>query len=892
MEREEFLIKGLPDREAALRFCERASERVLARLRRDEGLFSDVLTIAAFSPLLATTLLQNEDHIAWLAKVRKFPGIRRKEDLSEELARFQATHSSLGPQAQFAGFRRRELLRIFLRDIRRLATVAEITEEISNVADVILESALAIARSEINARFGQPEETDEKGRAVSARFCIIALGKLGSHELNYSSDIDLIYIYSAEGMTGGSGSKGKTTNREYFQKLSQLVTKLVGEQTGEGGAYRVDLRLRPHGSMGPMAMCLGDMRRYYHGAARDWERQVMIRSRGCAGDTELYRELFDSIESLVFPTDSTPGKALADVKRSKEQIDKEQVGRSTGQNVKLGPGGIREIEFIAQALQLSFGGGDPWIRSPHTLMSLQRLSERGLISPAELTQLNSAYAFLRRTEHILQMENGIQTHTIPDDAEKRALIGRRVEFAGASEIDHDFETDLSEHTENVSRVFRRIFGEFHQQVTSADAPVPTTSRYGVQQRDPELLDERHDGISALVRRVSPHFASVLAAFPQLQNKLDNGDPVALDDDLDADMAAVTANFDGLASRLRELRRAWTRHIVSIAVRDIDGTIDMRRSKDLQTRLAEASLAAAAHIVADELGINGETGSPEFPLSVLALGKLGGRGVDHGSDLDLVLVRDGGTASIEQSARAAELLVNTLSSMTREGSLYRIDLRLRPFGAKGTSTISFNAFAAYIGEQAAIWELLAFVKLRGIDIGDPRPVEIERELRTLIHRRASSFSPKELADETFNVRNALERERSRTRRSGEIDIKYGEGGLLDVYFAMRFLQLVDDIPDDDADRSTPHMLAKLHAAGSLHQDEYTDLVASFRLLADLDHNIRLTAGRSTRVPVGNTPVMNTIAERMNFASLPELIESLSLARLAIRGSFTNILGRYR
>ena len=155
-----------------------------------------------------------------------------------------------------ARFRRRELLRIYLQDIRGLNTIAEITEEISNLADAIFEYALRIARQALDNRYGSPQEIDEKGRSANAGFCIVALGKLGSKELNYSSDIDLLFLYSADGKTSGKGSRGKVSNREYFVKLSEYIVRLVGAQTGEGAAYRVDLRLRPHGRVGALAISL------------------------------------------------------------------------------------------------------------------------------------------------------------------------------------------------------------------------------------------------------------------------------------------------------------------------------------------------------------------------------------------------------------------------------------------------------------------------------------------------------------------------------------------------------------------------------------------------------------------------------------------------------------
>src|SRR5690606_16303346 len=204
------LIEDLPDPGAARRFLESLAEkhsRQAARLERDRSLLSDALTLASFSPLLAATMLEHPEYLGWLGRKRGEKVVRDKEELLESLARFSLTNSTLEPHVVLARFRRRELLRIFLQDIRRLAAIAEITEEISNLADAILEHALRLARQELDNRYGSPLETDEKGREKPAEICIVSLGKLGSRELNYSSDIDLLFLYSAEGVTSGVGAR-------------------------------------------------------------------------------------------------------------------------------------------------------------------------------------------------------------------------------------------------------------------------------------------------------------------------------------------------------------------------------------------------------------------------------------------------------------------------------------------------------------------------------------------------------------------------------------------------------------------------------------------------------------------------------------------------------------
>jgi len=910
MEISDQLIVTLPDADAARRFAvefQTSNPSLAAKLARDPALLSDVLTIVSFSPLLATTLLQNPEYVTWLQKRRKDSGVRSTGELLESLAQFEMTHSQLSPQVLYARFRRRELLRIFLRDVRRLATIAEITEEISNLADAILASALKVASNEISNRYGRPQGTDEHGRPREARFCIVALGKLGSRELNYSSDIDVIFLYSDEGETSGTGSRGKVSNREYFVKLAEYLVKLIGSESGEGAAYRVDIRLRPHGRLGALAMSVADTARYYEDEARPWERQVMIRSRGCAGDVELFRDLFSQIQDLVFSKNESPASALANVRISKEQIDKEQTARGDF-NVKLGRGGIREIEFIAQALQLAHGGNDEWLRYPHTLVSLARLADRGFITESELTGLSSAYEFLRRTEHILQMEHGLQTHTVPDDEERRRLVARRVEFASGG----DFENDLKTHTAFVSRVFRRIFGaaaEPDASQTRTSEPAPAAERVkahvlaSIEKSETKFDRSSPAGlVLETVASVSPHFAEMIAANPQLASKLT--DPNAAPSrDYRAEMLAVVEKASTFGERLAAMRRSWSRSLIEIAVADVFGKITLANAKRMQTELAESSIAAAMWAIRQELSAKYRTpmlkdddaaSSEMFPgLAVLALGKLGGKGVDYDSDLDVVVVYDESRSAADIPgdaqlySRAVEMFVTLLSSMTRDGSLYRVDLRLRPYGSKGLSAMSAPAFLNYMRETADAWEFLAFVKLRAVGGDLELGTKVEHETRRIIHERALALAPRQFADETRRVRLALEESRTRVLRHGEIDIKYGAGGMLDIYFATRSLQLRENVPDDENDRSTSFVIDMLHKRGAIDSETAAELLAGYKFLAALDHNVRLTVGRTTRLPVGNAAAMTTIAERMSVSSPADLVEQLTQHRLSIRAIFDQL-----
>lgn len=909
MTENKMLIRGLPDIEAAERFLQQFTERhakAAARLGQNDLLRLDVLTLASFSPLLASTMLQNPEYIVWLGRNRSSSILRSKEEMLESLARFSLTSSQIDTHIQLARFRRRELMRIFLQDIRGLATIAEITNEISNLADAILEHALRIARQELNNRYGFPLATDQKGRSKPVDFCIVSLGKLGSRELNYASDIDLLFIFSDEGTTAGGGSRSPVSNREYFAKLAEAVVELVGRQKGEGAAFRVDLRLRPHGRVGPLAMSLTEISRYYQEKAAMWERQVLIRCRTSAGDESLFKRFYSAVESSVFSPDEKIEEALENVRRSKQKIDSELIGRG-GYDVKLGRGGIREIEFIAQALQLAHGGRDKWLRAPHTLISLRRLADRQLIAECDLTDLYEGYEFFRRVEHRLQMENGLQTHTVPDDPGRRQVLARRMGFTSVK----DFNSALKRHADRVSDIFSRVFGP---KAASGKAPANHPSD---KRPPPRTLYEEHpkkrgatadqstgsrvaNKSFARVREVSWRAAEMAAADPELAKTI-SAAPIG---DYHLFLLNAVRSADDFGQRLAALRQRWSQAILKIIAADVNHELALAEVKNRQTQLSEASIAAALFIAVKELERKFGIEIDELPIAILGLGKLGGGAMDYDSDLDIVIAYDdvdeppfrnsalhkwGSVTSGEFYARAVEIFVNTLSALTRYGSLYRVDLRLRPFGKDGAMAIERQAFIEYMKNRAAIWELMAYVKLRGVGGKFAFAREVEYEIRGIVHDRARKVTPDLLSSETLAVRNRLERQMAPKSGHGEIDIKFGVGGMLDVYFATRFLQLRDDVRDDEIDRTTAHTLSQLRDRGSLLKPQYDVFLDAYRFLSRLDHVLRLTVGRRARIRPSDNVTTEKLAEFLGFDSAQTFLDALETHRTDIRRVFNAIVG---
>ncbi len=1010
-EKIESLVRDLPDAEGARAFYERLTAeqaRVAQKLVRDEGLLSDALALAAWSPLLGTTLAQNPDYLSWLARERADTHVRTTEELSESLARFALTHSQVEPHVLLARFRRRELLRIYLRDVRRTNSIVETTEELSNLADTVLAYALNLARQELDNRYGVPLCTDARGRKTPASFCVVALGKLGSRELNYASDIDLLFLYSDEGETSGTGERAATTNREYFNRLAERTTRLVGQQSGEGAAYRVDLRLRPHGRDGALSCSLAEALRYYRAQAQAWELQTLIRSRAAAGTASLYARFAEEVRERVYSHAASVEAALQNVRLAKQKIDRQHADSSRGYNVKLGRGGIREIEFIAQALQLAHGAHDSWLHAPHTLISLGRLADRCLITERERTDLSDAYSFLRTLEHRVQMEHGLQTHSIPDDAERRALVARRMNFAEPDAL-AEFNRALELHTARVRAAYERVFAETrHEQAPTANhagdtfdpatnatlveaadtatndatnnatkisvapshaTPREATPRPGVEpdavadkaatlaaahvfasrlipdsdhlkrnartvesdasESVARLLHEAaHDSLNArralsCVARVaasldkssthvglseahlrslvrlcgaSEFFGEMIASNPALIPALLASGEVVRERDYRALLRAEIDRETNFRQELIALRRAWSQLIVETGARDVCGELSHAEANRLQTELATASINAAYFIARREMARRYGNLAAGPRLSVLGLGRLASGGMDYGSDLDLVIVYDARVPSPVSSftreeayTRLVELMVSALSSLTRAGYLYRVDLRLRPDGKNGALVRSADSFVEYLRTRTDVWEWLAYVKLRAVGGDLELGRAVESKARGVIHEAARGVDAAELRRETRRVRERLEHERGvRPATRGAIDIKYGAGGMLDVYFATRYLQLRDDVQDSGADRSTLTTLARLHEAKSLDAASYQSLAAGYAALRKLDHHLRLIVGRSSRLPAATDhTVLRDLARAAGYESAAALLAELERRMKAIRAAYNEI-----
>ena len=942
-------ISSLPDPRAARIFLERL-ESTGFNARRDPLLLARLLTLAAYSPFLAESLLRQTEYIDWLDRQRDLGRSKTAEQLSEELARFVNLVANLDPAARLARFKNRELLRIYLRDCLHTATLAELTEELSCLADVILGYALSLAHQEMVNRHGSPLARDERGRIVPSEMAIVALGKLGCRELNYASDIDLMFLYAGEGETSGTGrgQKGVISNKEFFTLVAQSVTQMTGRNQGEGAVYRIDLRLRPYGRDGDLVWEMGRAADYYLRKAHGWERQALIRARASAGSERVVSEFLKGVRDVVFQPDALV-EAISGVRHAKEKIDREEARRRGGFNVKLGVGGIREIEFITQALQLAHGGREPWVRSTQSLIVLARLAEKDYLTESERARLSAAYTFLRTIEHRLQMEHGAQTHRLPMDRARLELLARRLGYSNKADPAAAFLADLEMHTSAVRTVYNRVFSETAAQTESKSAediddetgrlihhaasPIAAliassredSSDTQIETRraveiitsaiEPAINPHRSlrnlaqwahslatcdmeqsrtslallcgDHLREFIKRLivalsSQHIAHLLVSRPALAAAIMDTEALRTKEDFLRLMRQSAGGAHELNARLDALRRAWYRLIVEIGFRDLSGIRgqgsgvrgDHLRANNLeQTALAEASLEMALEAALTAMGIEGIEAS-EIPFAILALGRLGHTGMDYGSDLDLLVVFDDREMwpppELKEAARKlaspqefysklVTILVRALSSVTREGFLYRVDLRLRPDGQSGPLAQGLSSMIAYLSERASAWEHSAYLKAREV-AGDVSFGRRAREAMCEAIFEKSARNPS-LKEDLRMIRSRLEREKARSSRP---DIKWGRGGMTDVYFLSRYLQLRDRIyyPPE---RGTLALIRHLGQRGSLDEESARALFEGYTFLRRLDHWMRLLVDRPTPVLPASNVALSDLARALNLAS---------------------------
>lgn len=413
-----------------------------------------LITTFGYSQYFADILVRDPELFRWLTYTDILDRKMTKENYTSEIRNaispFKSTVKKLNTLRRY---KRHEILRIGVRDIFNIADFNETVNSISDLAEAIVEVCLELAIEEIKKKFSAFPETE---------YVIIALGKLGGKELNYSSDIDLIFVYNQEGEI--KTSKGVVSHYEIFNDLVSTLINFLSEKTEEGNLYRVDFRLRPEGSVGSLARSLLGYLTYYEVYGKIWERQMLIKARPIAGNLNFGYEFIKILDSFVYPKSfyENPIEEIAKIKSKIESTATSEL------NIKLRKGGIRDIEFIVQTLQLLNGGRNPDLKEPNTLKAIEKLATAGFLTQNEAKILSENYIYFRRIEHLLQISQNLQVHTIPSDPNFLTSLAKAMrnyerekhKLSFPEQIIPDwkiFKRELEDRFESVRKIFDKIF---------------------------------------------------------------------------------------------------------------------------------------------------------------------------------------------------------------------------------------------------------------------------------------------------------------------------------------------------------------------------------------------------------------------------------------------------
>jgi len=809
----QLLLASVPDPAAAAHYLQclrQESPSAFDRICSSPSALRCAANVFSYSKFLSEAVLKSPERILQVANSGSLYRVLTAEEYEMRLFDFLGTaYSGVPSAAELARFRRRQLLRILLRDVLGFATLSNVTEELSNLADAILDVAYRGIRAEFVTRYGEPRLAD--GRPCG--FSVVSMGKLGGKELNYSSDIDLMFVYGGNGHTDGAQS---LTNKEFYKKVANQYTALLSAYTADGPCYRVDLRLRPDGTLGEVCISLDGAQEYYATRARDWEKQMLIKARVSAGEPEAGAALLEFVEPLIYQS-SLDFRAMESVSETRQRMSEKLAakrGLQTGLDVKLTPGGIRDIEFLAQCLQRLYGGREQWVRHGGTMFALFRLRDKDFLSDLEYARLSTAYQFLRYLEHRLQVEEDRQTHTLPSDSERLDRLAARMprDATGEALQGETLQQRLDEHLRAVREIYDRVVHAhkpLYYTIPEPASPQEEVELPAAANNLARLLGNRAPQLAQAIasadllrgRERLEHFLERAIASPGTLGRLESdreltaavldifkhsgyfGDQLLRYPELLDDIGTPVEFYGGELEDAAALRRFYRSRMLRIQSESLLQSAPVFHTLVQTSLLAEQVIAAAYRIALTQAPPPASACyAPSGQMMVIALGRLGVREFDLGSDADLVFViPDADSAEQVFWTGVAERIIQTLSAYTGEGVLFAIDTRLRPNGRAGDLVQTEGAYKAYFAGHAEAWEGISYMKSRALAGSVERATEFLHELQDVDWRRygQSMRSRKELAE----MRARLEREQGPRN-----PLKAGIGGYYDIDFALMYLRL--------------------------------------------------------------------------------------------------------
>lgn len=856
--------------------------------------------LSSASQPIAQTLIAAPDHAKAILNFLIFSPISlekicRRPELLEWLGHSDVQNPKVTHQPSWRGdrldmsfrdlrlWKSQEMLRIAFREISGLARFAETTRDITAVAERCVTEVYTACFEDLASRWGRPK----------TGFCILAMGKFGGTELNYSSDIDVVFFYGDEGHVNS-----RLTYHEFFRRLAERIIQIFSATADP--LFRIDVRLRPEGGHGALVRSLESMENYYAGYGETWERMALIKARGVAGDRELLYEFNQRLQPFIFPR-AVSTDLMEEIATLKARIEREIVGLADlHRNVKLGHGGIREIEFILQTLQLLHGAKHAFLQERNSLKTLVALEQLQILPPEEVRLLREAYIFLRAVEHRLQIQNEQQTHTLPAQRDDWLMIARTL---GYGNVDA-FAEALRAHTSAVRSVFDRLLksGEAGREQTRRDLSgfrdpesvrrslaalrdgpsnvhvAPRTRRLYAK-LEPELLlwcarmAEPDAALNRFVRFVDSYgirgllfetllaspkllellvrlfdasaiFSEVVIRRPQLIEEITRSTNLGLSLSKELFLRSLSNNGEILPP-LEWVRFYRRSAMVRILLRDILGIATQEELQFEMTQLAEACLEYCCL----------QLDKPDA-VTVAAMGKFGGRELIYGADLDVVFIGNDITAG--------EQLIRAMGAKMAEGAVFPLDGRLRPDGEKGVLVAPLAAYREYFDHRAQFWEAQALTKARAVY--GPQAQQLSSAIAEIWNRWCAQG---ELKTHIAKMYHRILKERA--KGDDLVHFKTGKGGLIGIEFLVQYLQMKHRVEETN----TIEAIGKL--TNILDPGEIVVLSAAYRFLRRVESVLRRVSNSSISQLPANDEELRVLAIRLGFAGKQEFLDEYTARR---------------
>jgi len=926
-------------------------ERLLS-IRPEMAKDTDALEVLSFlfagSEFLTDWLIARPTQIDWLLADNRLSTKRNAQIMASSLAELMADNT---PAKALRLFKHRELCRICIRELGAMAPLQETMEEWSQVADTAIDAAIRVAESAATGKYGRPVYTgltDHEEKVGG--FAAVAMGKLGGRELNISSDVDLIYVHSSD--NGTTTGPKQIPIHEFFVRIARDVTSMLSEITEDGFVFRVDLDLRPEGKAGEVTNSIGAMETYYESWGRQWERQALIKARHCGGDPAVSKETLDRLAPFVYRKYLDDG-ALAEIAGLKEKIDQSLKARKgpekAGRDIKLGKGGIREIEFIAQTLQLLYGAHYTGMRTRRTLGALDICESLGFLSQPHHRDLKEHYIFFRRLENRVQYFRNQQTHLIPNDTERLFTLGRSMGIA----LDNPGERLVGEIDSRRKRV-REIFDMFFvsesmdsadsfpvslddEQATAAwldslrfDHPLAsaralnllrngsayshpseksrmTFDRFGPSlvleatstswpdhvilgfsnfvetKGGRDMLYELLDGNRPVIKLLAAIFSSSESLSTSLLRQPDLLDRLLVSDPVGApgrrgvysrEFGNAILSGSSTGETLAAVNSIRSGESLRLGLRRILGMGDRFELMSSLTVLAEEYVRAISHIAIDELYAEFKGNIPDVRWALIAAGKLGKGEMNFGSDIDLLAFYEGpdktdnAISSCDYVTRVVQSIIRLSGSMTKYGSGYQMDMRLRPEGEAGTLVSSLDSMIEYYKTRGQAWEMLALVGARPI-VGDD---DFGGMVMTHINNFIASWTISEKdAEKIAQIREKIARQRV---KPDSIDIKFGRGGLIEIEFICQWLSMERGVLNYANKPFTISAIKTAKKEGWLAKTDISELEKAYKLYRSIEDTLRMDREQAVNIlPKNDRTLLRRMSQAVNAQVAPNALVEL-------------------